>query len=131
MQSRIFFQMLAPVLLAAAAFTSNPARAQNKLNVPFSFTAAGKIFPPGNYTVRTQLDGNFVLLASKTPPRSYTWVLLPGDPDPTDRRVILKFDESGGSYTLRSIQYGSMVTSRLDGKSAGSKRALSVTGLGQ
>ena len=33
-----------------------------------------------------------------------------------DGRIILRFDQDGGNYTLQSLQYRSLITSRLDGR---------------
>ena len=56
--------------------------------------------------------------ASKRSPQSFTWVLGPGMPDPTDNAVVLKFDQSGQTHALQSIQVGSMITGHLDKKTA-------------
>ncbi len=131
MRSKIFTLVLAPALLAAVAFTSHTAQAETRLNVPFNFTAAGKACPAGVYTVRRDSNSDYVMLTSKETRRTFMWLITPGPSDPTGNRVVLRFDESGHNHTLRSIQYGSMVTSRLDGKSAGGGRVLSVTESGQ
>jgi hypothetical protein len=48
--------------------------------------------------------------ASKT----FSAVLVPGDPAPDDTRVVLTFDQSGNGHTLKSIQYGPRTTSTLE-----------------
>jgi len=131
MRSKIFSLVLAPVLLAAVALTSNSAKAETRLNVPFSFTAAGRVCPAGVYVVRSDATGAFVTLANFQSRQSFMWILSSGAVDPVGRSVVLKFDTIGQYHALRSIQYGSMVTSRLDGKSAGGKHALPVTEIGQ
>jgi hypothetical protein len=131
MRSKIFSLVLAPALLAAVALTSNSAKAETGLKVPFSFTVAGKTCPAGVYTVRRDSNGNFVTLRSTSSRRTFLWMVGPGSVDPTENHIVLKFDQSGNTHALRSIQYGSMVTSRLDGKSADSWHASSVTALGQ
>ena len=45
---------------------------------------------------------------------SFTWTVSPGDPAPADTRIVLRFDEIGQMHLLRSVQYHSMITSRLD-----------------
>jgi hypothetical protein len=117
--------ILTPMLLAAAVFTATSAMAETHVNVPFNFKADGKSFPAGSYTVNSA--GDFVKLDGVS--QSLTWVIHPGDPAPTDKRVILKFDQAGSDHVLRSIQYGNMTTSRLDKKvkDAGAT-ALSVEG---
>ena len=41
-------------------------------------------------------------------------VATPGDPAPTDTRIVLRFDRDEDGYTLRSVQYRNLITSRLD-----------------
>jgi|SRR5579863_4040532 hypothetical protein len=107
---------LAPVMMAAAALATGTAMAESSLNVPFSFTAAGKVWPAGSYTVHKDLSGNMVTLISKVNSLSFTSLIGPGDPDPNEQNVTLKFDEMGAGHALRSIQYGPQITSRLDRK---------------
>jgi len=107
---------LAPVVLAAVAFTATTAKADATVKVPFSFTVAGKSCPAGLYTVKHDITRSMVTLTSKNSPQAFTWVLGPGDAAPTTTAVILKFNEEGETHTLRSVQYGSLITSRLDKK---------------
>jgi hypothetical protein len=107
-------QILAPAVLALAAFATHPVMAQSRLNVPFNFIAAGKSFPAGTYTV--------------TPDKSTGAVMLHGDNgsltelanssgDAKDNQVIsLKFDHVGRNYYLRTVQVGQLTTHRLDTK---------------
>jgi hypothetical protein len=123
---------MASLVLAATAFTANAARAAT-LNVPFAFTIGNKICPAGQYTVHTDSLGNSVELVGAS--HGFKWVIHPGDPAPTDTRVILRFDTVGSQYALRSIQYGPMTTSRLDKKtkeSISASNGVSLTaGMGQ
>ena len=104
--------VLAPAVLAAAALTTNTAMAEATLTVPFNFTVAGKNCPAGLYTV--QRDHGLVILTSRAAQQSFVWPLSPGDPAPTASNVSLTFDQLGQDHALRSIQYGPMVTFRLD-----------------
>ncbi|HUA98770.1 MAG TPA: hypothetical protein VMA34_10620 [Terracidiphilus sp.] len=131
MRSKIFTLALAPALLAAFALTSNQAQAQARLTVPFSFAAGGRICPAGTYTVARDPGMNTVILTSREARRSFAWLVGPAAQDPTDNKVVLEFDETESGHALRSIQYGTMVTSRLDGHAAGSRRILAVRGMGQ
>lgn len=106
---------LAPVVLAAAALATSSATAET-VKVPFQFTAAGQVCPAGYYTVSHDSTENFITLASKSSAKSFTWVVGPGAPDPTDRKIALNFDKVGGAHVLESIQYGAMVTAKLDKK---------------
>jgi hypothetical protein len=105
--------VLAPAILAAAALAATAASAET-LKVPFSFTAAGKVWPAGEYTVLKDSRGGQVTMRNKETMRSITFLVGPGEPDPTDRHVTLRFDENGDYHALRDIQYGSKITSRLD-----------------
>jgi hypothetical protein len=48
--------------------------------------------------------------------QSFTWGVHPGDPAPSESRVVLKFDDFGSTRALSTIQYGSLTTTRLDKK---------------
>ena len=106
--------VLAPVILAAAAAITTSAMAETTVNVPFKFTAAGQVCPAGYYTVKHDDNRNFVTLTSKDAGTSFTYVIGPGAAAPTDRKISLKFDNLGGTHVLQSIQYGPLITSRLD-----------------
>jgi hypothetical protein len=109
--------VLAPAVIAAAALATNTAMAETTVKVPFSFTVAGKNCPAGLYSIQWEsTHGNLVTLKSKEVPQSFTWVVGPGDPTPGDTAVVLRFDELGEMHALRSVQYGSQITSRLDKK---------------
>jgi hypothetical protein len=109
--------VLAPVVMAAVALATTTAKAASTLNVPFSFTAAGKSCPAGLYTVEKDTFRGVVIFKSKEAPRSFTWLLRPGDATLTGSKVVLKFDPQGETHALQSIQYGTLITSRLDKKS--------------
>jgi hypothetical protein len=94
--------------------TTHTAKAETTLKVPFSFTVAGKTMPAGLYTVGQDTYHNMVVLKSQDASKNFSAVLVPGDPAPNDVHVALKFDTSGDTHVLKSIQYGSRVTTRLD-----------------
>jgi hypothetical protein len=108
--------VLAPAAMAAAALTTNTAMAETTLKVPFSFTVDGKDLPAGLYSVQRQSSHNLVTLKSKDASQSFTWVVGPGEPAPTATAVILRFNELGESHALLSVQYGPVITSRLNKK---------------
>lgn len=111
--ARKFF--FAPVLMAAAALASSTAMAQTKtVEVPFSFVVGHKICPPGLYTISDSGSGNLVSLQGKSGRNHFSWIIGPGDPSPTDSRILLTFDMVGDTYALRTVQYRSGITSRLD-----------------
>jgi|SRR5580704_9941181 hypothetical protein len=107
--------ILAPVMMAAAALaTSSAMAAESTVNVPFKFTAAGKTWPAGSYVIEKDIRGTMVTVKSKVNSLSFTCLIGPGEPAPTDLNVTLKFDELGPAYVLRTVQYGALITSRLD-----------------
>jgi hypothetical protein len=124
MRSILHKLILAPAVMAATALATTSAMAET-INVPFSFTAAGKNCPAGFYTVRHDSTGSFVALINEDSAQSFLWVLGPGTPNLADNSIILKFDESGQTHTLRSIQYRSMITPRMDKKASPKDHSLS------
>lgn len=105
--------ILASAFGAAVALAANSASATSRVNVPFEFKVAGKTLPAGGYHVSHDSTGSFVTLRSIDSSASYTWLLAPGQVDGT-KKIALNFDERNGTHVLESIQFGSMVTPRLD-----------------
>jgi hypothetical protein len=114
MQSIFKKVLLASAIAATAALATVPAMASTTVHVPFSFAVAGKILPAGIYRVERDSSGSFVTLASLKSSQSFTWILNPSHPDPSDRKVSLKFESRDQTHVLESIQFGSMVTPNLD-----------------
>jgi hypothetical protein len=113
--------VLAPAVLAAVAMASTTAKAST-VNIPFSFAAAGHVWPAGSYTVQKDLNGAMVTIKSNQTALSFSALLGPGDPAPTSEKVILEFDQFGTAHALRTIQFGPQISSRLDSKMANSER---------
>ena len=107
---------LASAMVATAALATNVALAETMVKVPFNFEANGKICPAGVYTVDHNLMSGEVTLRNTDWSRAFAWIAGPGDPSPRDGRVILRFDKQDQHYTLQSVQVGSSITARLDGK---------------
>ena len=107
---------LASALVAAAAVTPQLASAA-VLHVPFAFTVNGQTLPAGNYSVHRELGGDSVVLVTPDRKKQFNWLLSSGDPDPGSTKVAMVFDSTDSGYALRSIQYDSLVTHRLDKKS--------------
>jgi hypothetical protein len=107
---------LLPVLAIAAlaALTTNSASAQSRMNVPFSFTAGGQNCPAGIYILQASHWGSVVTLSGAG--HGLTLLVGPGDPAPDDKRVMLTFDRMGNNFALRTVQYKSQITARLDKK---------------
>lgn len=109
--------VLASAVLLAGAMAAAPAMAEVMVDVPFDFTVNGKLCPAGRYQIGHDATSSLVTLrATETWSRSFTWIAGPGEPSPTDSRIVLRFDENGGEHELQSVQYGSMITNRLDRK---------------
>src|ERR1700675_4640445 len=116
MQSILRKLVLAPAVLAPAALTTGSATAETPINVPFSFTVAGESFPAGTYLVERDSNGGFVTLATRDWSQAASWRLGPGSPGPNESKVALKFAKIGDARVLESIQYGPLITSKLDKK---------------
>ncbi len=114
MQSIFKKVILASAIVATAALAANSAMASTTVNVPFSFAVAGKILPAGSYRIERDSTGGFVTLESQKLSQTFTWILSPGHPDPTDRKIALRFEDRDRTHVLESIQFGSMVTPKLD-----------------
>ena len=116
MRSILRKAILASAFGAAVALAGNSAMAATRVNVPFNFSVAGKTLPAGGYHLVHDPSSAFVTLRSLESNDSYTWLLTPG-PSEYDKKIALKFDDLNGTHVLQSVQYGSMVTPRLDNKS--------------
>jgi hypothetical protein len=116
--------------IASTAWATSSAAAASTVNVPFNFTAAGKTLPAGNYLVKHDSTGSFVTLESIDASQSFSWLLIPGQPKPTDKKVVLRFGNEANTHVLRSIQFGPMITQRLD-KSSSRKPASERDSQGQ
>ena len=114
MQSILSKIVMTSIVMAAAALTATTAMAEARVNVPFSFTAEGKNCPAGIYSVRRDGVSNIVTLQSLEAPRTFSWLVHPGDASPTATKITLTFAEYGQKYDLEAVQYGALVTSRLD-----------------
>ena len=120
----IFHRMVvASAVMAAAALATTSARAEATIKVPFSFSVEGKAFPAGLYAVRHDDRGNFVTLVAKDSAQSFSTILVPGEPELTDKKIALNFDLVGETHLLRTIQYGPRITSVLDKKAIQKERA--------
>jgi len=111
MQITLHKQFLTLGLLALAALTTNSAMAQCKLKVPFNFVAAGKSYPAGTYTVAENKQIGLVALQGQG--RGLSWMAAGGAAQ-DDEKVSLKFERKGDTFYLSTMQYGALVTPRLD-----------------
>jgi hypothetical protein len=113
--------VLTSAAVAAVALAANSAMAESRVNVPFNFTVAGKICPAGAYTIITDRSPSTVTLRNADASRSFSWLLRAGEPAPTDTRVVLRFDTQAQGFALESVQYHSLITSKLDKKASHSE----------
>jgi hypothetical protein len=105
--------ILATAALATAALTINTANAEaTKVNVPFSFKVAGKVLPAGEYSVERDHTGNFIKLQGTDPAQLVIVVASAMAAD--EKLVSLKFDTQNDEHVLQTIQYGHLISSRLD-----------------
>jgi hypothetical protein len=112
-----------PALIMAAAFAVSPAVAETtSVKVPFSFNVAGEAFPAGDYWIQRDDLGDSVTLAAKGSSQHFTSLIGPGAPPPWEHKVALNFDLVGKTHLLESIQYGTLITGRLDKKALESER---------
>jgi len=96
-------------LCASAAFAANLAR----VDVPFNFSAKGHSYPAGTYDVSMDSQQTFVTLANNADPaKQITWVVGPAEP--ANKTAVIKFDEMGSDYALKTIQLGDKITPNLD-----------------
>lgn len=114
MQSMLRKLVMAPAVLVVAGLLTSSAMAATTIKVPFSFKVGEKWFPAGYYVVDRDDSGSFVSLTGKNTPQSATWVLAPGSPAPTETKIALRFSQFGDTHVLQSVQYGALITSRLD-----------------
>ncbi|MFZ0662652.1 MAG: hypothetical protein WAM66_08175 [Acidobacteriaceae bacterium] len=99
------------MLCTTAAFAAERA----VVNIPFSFESNGHSYPAGQYVATVDVMHNVLALSSATDTRvSARWIVGPADSNPNDEKLTLKFDDLGSRHTLRSVQLGARITSRLD-----------------
>jgi hypothetical protein len=98
-------------LLATAAFAAD----QAVVNIPFNFQSRGHAFPAGKYVATLDYNHNVLAITNATDARlSARWAVGPAEYNPNDEKLTLKFDDLGSSHTLRTVQLGPRITSRLD-----------------
>ncbi len=131
MRSILRSLVLAPVVLAAIVVTTTSAKAETRVNVPFTFTVDGKTCPAGKYIVVRDPSHNFVTLMGEKAHVGFNWILSPGTAPAKDSNLTLSFDKQDESYALESIQFGSLTTHRLDKQSKGPEHRTVVNVGGQ
>ena len=105
---------LSSVILAVATIPTTKASAEPTVKVPFSFSVGNKLCPAGTYSVIKDQQHALVTFRSIDSDRTFRWILVPGDPSPSDTSIALQFDGDDHNHTLRSNQYGPLTTPVLD-----------------
>lgn len=114
MRFTAFTSIMAAVVVTTASLSAHNAKAETTLKVPFSFTVSGQAMPAGVYRVQGDTFHNLVILRNQDGSKSFAYALRPGDAQANQVHVALKFESLGASHTLRGIQYGWKMASRLD-----------------
>ena len=114
MRFRAFKAIMAAIVVTTASLSAHNAKAETTLKVPFSFTASGQAMPAGLYSVKEDTFHNLMILRNQKTSKRFECALRPGDAQANLVHVALTFETLGASHTLRSIQYGSKMSFRLD-----------------
>lgn len=105
------FVLTSAALCATAAFAADRA----VVNVPFNFETHGISFPAGHYSASLSMNKSVLTLTNmENPKESILWTVSPADETAIQKPLLMKFDESGSTHQLRTIQLGSRITPRLD-----------------
>ncbi len=106
------------LVLSSAALCATAAFAEQKrVEVPFAFVARNHAYQAGAYLISINDTRSFVTLREiGKSSQPLTWIVFPGDTDPSHRKVSLTFDVTQSGNVLRTIQYQSLVTPNLDKK---------------
>jgi hypothetical protein len=109
--------VLRTIVFTSAALCATAAFAADKavVNVPFNFETHGMAFSAGEYTAALSMEKNVLTLTNVANPKeSVLWTVSPADETAIHAPLLLKFNDSGAKHELRSIQFGSRITPRLD-----------------
>ena len=106
------------LVLSSAALCATAAFAEQKrVEVPFAFVARIHVYQAGAYAISINDTRSFVTLREiGKSSQPLTWIVFPGDTDPSHRKVSLTFDVTQSGNVLRTIQYQSLVTPNLNKK---------------
>lgn len=113
MQTNFRSIVLATAALAVAALTVQAAHAEStRINIPFSFVAEGKNLPADVYVVERNANTNLLALHARSTGKSILLVVSPIGEGRKD--VSLRFNERNNTHVLDSVQYGNLISSKLD-----------------
>lgn len=105
------------VVLATASLCATAAFAADRavVNIPFNFVSHGQSFPAGKYIANLDANDNVLALSyMENASVSCHWAAGPAEFNPNDEKLTLKFDDLSDGLTLRTVQLGPRITSRLD-----------------
>jgi hypothetical protein len=116
MRSKFSTLVLASAALAAVALATIPAVAATStaVNVPFNFTVGGRSLPAGLYSVQQDISGNILRLQARDGSQSFVSIAIPSEKN--EDRTVLRFNTVGQTHVLEFIQFGPLITPRLDRK---------------
>ena len=116
MRTNFFKLVLAPAVIAVAALAAAPVMAESTtVKLSFPFKVAGKTLPAGTYSLERDDAAKIMKLQSADASQTFTWTADTTKSFDSSDQVVLHFDE-GRTPSLQSIQYGSLVSSKLEKK---------------
>jgi hypothetical protein len=103
---RNIVKLLGALALMLAAISAS-AQHTTQVTVPFEFSAAGRILPPGDYRVSFNASSGFMTLQG---PDLSSIILMsaPGDRF-KDERNVLRFQRYGDEWSLRQVVFAGSV----------------------
>jgi hypothetical protein len=91
---------LVAMALSGAAFAQSAVRA----NIPFSFSAGGRVLPAGEYTISVNPLNHVVLIGQKATGKSSFLIGAPDDSSRDERTVLIFKSGEGEVYALRELR---------------------------
>ena len=95
-----FVGLLGVLALGTTIASAEPAGQSLRVNVPFSFVLAGKVFPAGFYTVQQTNSGVILVSGQGTAAIALT---IPGEPVKQGSLPALRFASNSGREYLVSV----------------------------
>jgi hypothetical protein len=113
-------------LCATAAFAAE----QKRVEVPFDFVVKNHAYQAGAYAISIDSTRSFVTLSEiGKSSQPLTWIVRPGNGDPSHPKYSLTFDVTQSGNVLKTIQYQTLTTPNLNKKP---KQAVeSITSVGE
>jgi hypothetical protein len=89
--------------LLALAMSLSAETSLLNVNVPFAFSAGGKILPAGQYTIGEATSGGFLLIRG-TQPNTTALVLAVNAGQSTNNHAGVTFSRHGGSVVMSTVE---------------------------